>query len=358
MKRNCLFLQTIIILFFIASCKKNDMGTKTPAPKVTTGVYSLNQGNYGMNNTTITYYDFGTGTAAPDYFKAVNGFGLGDTGSDFIIYGGKIYIVMNNSGTVVVANALTLQFLDTIDFKNAGTNRGPENIVASGDKVFVSSTDGNVAVIDTTALSINKFIPVGSNPAQMTISGAKLYVSNTGGFIGGGQFDSTVSVIDLGSLTETSKITVGINPGSIAADSSGNIYVVCTGDYGAVLPSMVKVNTASNAVTKTADTAAGIVRYFNNNLYVTGGYLGVASARVLSTTDFSVLKSNFISDGTLVTTPYSLDIDHATGDVYIGDAKNYVTPGEIFCFDKNGNKKFSFSTTPTASPIGVQLIQH
>jgi len=356
MKTNKLSLITISILISIASCKKTDNVVNTVPPKVTTGVYSLNQGNYGMNNTTITYYDFGTGIATADYYKNVNGFGLGDTGSDFIIYGGKVYIVMNNSGNVAVASAFTAKFIDTIDFKNAGVNRGPENIVAYGSNVFVSSTDGTVAVIDTTSLSISKFITVGSNPAQMAVSGNNLYVSNTGGF--SAQFDSTVSVINLTSLTETSKITVGTNPGSIAADNSGNIYVACTGDYNTIVPSLVKVNTSTNTVTKSADTAAGIVRYYNSNLYVTGGYLGISDVRVLSTDDFSAIKTDFISDGTIVITPYSLDIDAATGDVYVGDAKDYVSAGEIFCFDKNGNKKFSFSTDPTASPIRVQLIQH
>jgi len=355
MKTNKLFLAVIFILAFIASCKKTDVGNTT-APKVTTGVYSLNQGNYGMNNTTITYYDFGTTTATTDYYKNVNGFGLGDTGSDFIIYGGKVYIVMNNSGNVAVANAFTMKFIDTIDFKNAGVNRGPENIVAYGSNVFVSSTDGTVGVIDTTSLSISKFITVGSNPAQMAVSGSNLYVSNTGGY--SAQFDSTVSVINLGSLTETSKITVGINPGSIAADNSGNIYVACTGDYVTIVPSLVKVNTNTNTITKSADTAIGIVRYYNGYLYVIGGYLGIPNVRVLSLDDFSAVKTNFISDGTTVTTPYSLDIDAATGDVYVGDAKDYSSAGEIFCFDKNGNKKFSFSTGPSANPIGVQLIQH
>ena len=60
-----------------------------------------------QNNTTLTYYDFASATPTTDYFKNVNGFGLGDTGSDFIIYGGKVYIVMNVSGYVAVANAFS-----------------------------------------------------------------------------------------------------------------------------------------------------------------------------------------------------------------------------------------------------------
>ncbi len=346
---------TVIVLVVIASCTKKDI-VNTTAPKVTTGLYSLNQGNFGANNTTLTYYDFGTSVATTDYYHNVNGFGLGDTGSDFIIYGGKVYVVMNVSGNVAVADALTAKYIDTISFISSGVNKGPENIVGYGSNVFVSSTDGTVSVIDTTSLSITKSITVGSNPAQMAISGTKLFVSNTGGF--SAQFDSTVSVIDLGTLTQTGKITVGTNPGSIAADNSGNIYVACTGDYASVAPSLVKVNTATNAVVLSADTAVGIVRFYNNNLFITGGYLGAATVRVLSTTDFSLVKSNFISDGTTVINPYGLDIDNATGDVYLGDAKDYTASGTVFCFDKTGAKKFSFSTTPTASPAKVVLIQH
>ncbi len=354
MKSNNLVLAAMCLIIIIASCKKSE--TSATAPKVTTGVYSLNQGNYGFNNTTITYYDLTAGTATTDYYKNVNGFGLGDTGSDFIIYGGKIYIVMNNSGNVAVANALTMKFIDTIAFTTAGVNKGPENIAAYGSNVFVSSTDGTVSVIDTTALTISKSITVGENPAQMAISGSNLYVSNSGGF--SPQFDSTVSVINLSSLTQTTKITVGTNPGSIAVDNSGNIYVACTGDYSSVGPKLVKVNTSTNTVTLSADTAVGVIRFYNNNLYVTGGYLGSSNVRVLSPTDFSVVKANFISDGTAVTTPYGLDIDNATGNVYVSDAKDYVSAGEVFCFDNNGNKKFSFSTAPTATPTKTVLVQH
>jgi YVTN family beta-propeller protein len=221
--------------------------------------------------------------------------------------------------------------------------------------VFVSSTDGTVAVIDTTALSIQKFITVGSNPAQMAVSGNNLYVSNTGGY--SASYDSTVSVIDLNSLTETVKITVGTNPGSITTDNSGNIFIACTGDYGAVIPTLVKVSLSTNKVIKSADTAVGTVRYYNNSLLTTGGYLGAAKVGILNPDDFSSVRPSFVIDGTMVVNPYGLDIDPATGDVYVGDAKDYVSSGAVFCFDKNGNRKFSFSVSPGISPIRTQLIQ-
>jgi len=354
MKKNKLFLFAAALITFLFSCTKDHNPAPVP-PVVTTGLFVLNQGFYGANNTMLTYYDFGTKTPTTDYFKNVNAFGLGDTGSDFIIYGGKVYIVMNVSGYVAVANSSTARFMDTIDFKNAGVNRGPENVVAAGNKVFVSSTDGTVAVIDTTTLTIQKFITVGSNPAQMAVSGNILYVSNTGGF--SASFDSTVSIIDLNSLTETGKITVGTNPGSLATDNSGNLFVACTGDYRAIAPSLVKVSLTTDKVTKTVDSAVGTIRYFNNALYTTGGYFGAANVGILNPDNLAAVRPSFIIDGTAIVNPYGIDIDPATGDVYVGDAKDYVSSGEVFCFDKNGNKKFSFSVTPGISPIRTQLIQ-
>ncbi len=201
MKKNKLLVVACVIIGVLFSCSKDNTPAPPPVPpKVTKGVFVLNQGTYGANNTTLTYYDFASGTQTTDFFKNVNGFGLGDTGSDFVIYGGKMYIVMNVSGYVAVANGVTAKFIDTISFKNAGVNRGPENIVAADGKVFVTSTDGTVAVIDTSSLVVTKYIKVGSNPAQMVVADDILYVSNTGGFSAKfddelRQFQSSTSVV-------------------------------------------------------------------------------------------------------------------------------------------------------------------
>ncbi len=352
MRNNKLAVFVVTLSVFLFSCTKDD--TPPVVPAVTTGVYVLNQGLYGNNNTSLTYYDFSTSAPTTDFFKNVNGFGLGDTGSDFIIYGSKTYVVVNVSGYVAVLNTATAKFTDTINFKKSGVNSGPQNIVASGKHVFVTATDGTVAVIDTVTLAIEKYITVGSNPAQMAVSGDNLYVSNTGGF--SATYDSTVSVISLNSLTVTATITVGLNPGSIAADDAGNIYVACTGDYGSVAPKLVKVALSSSSIIKTAAIAIGTIRFSKGQLLTTGGYLGAANVGLLNTTDLTAARAAFITDGSTIVNPYGLDADPVTGDVYVGDAKDYVSSGEVFCFDKAGKKKFSFSTNPGISPIRTQLV--
>jgi hypothetical protein len=355
MKKIKLPLIAIALAASAVSCKKDDKPVPV-TPKVTTGVYVLSEGSFNANNTTLTYYNFSNSTPVTDFYQNVNGSGLGDTGNDMIIYGSKMYIVMNVSSYLEVADASTAMSLKKIDLKNSASQpRTPRFVVAHKNKVFVSSWDGTVAVIDTAALTIDKFVTVGANPEQMVVSGDNLYVANSGGITPG--YDSTVSIINLNSFTETSKITVGTNPTAITADDAGNLYVGCTGDYGSIRAKLVKVNTATNTVTGSADTAIGKIHFFNGLLYVTGGYLGSSNVRTLNTTDFSASSANFVTDGTAITLPYALNIDEVTGDVYVGDAKDYVSSGEVFCFDHTGKKKFSFSVAPGLNPNTVVFIR-
>jgi YVTN family beta-propeller protein len=345
MKQIKLSMILMALIAVVASCKKSDKQVVTQNPPVnndTTALYVLDQGFYGGNNAALTFYDFSIGRASTDTFQNKNAFKLGDTGTDFIIYGGKMYVVMNVSGYVAVVNPVTAQLIDTISFVVSSVNKEPENIVGYGGNVFVSSTDGTVAVIDTATHAITREITVGTNPAQMIIYGTNLYVSNTGAI--SGSYDSTLSVIDLTTFAE-SKIVVGINPGYIAADNSGNLYVACAGDYGATPASLVKVNTTSKAVVTTVTTSIQVIRFYNNLLYATPGYLSTAaSVSVLSPTDLSVVTPSFITDATAITAAYGLDIDAATGDVYVDDATDFASPGQTVCFDKTGKKKFSLTT--------------
>ena len=354
MKKNAGFL-LVVTLLIVCSCKKNDSPAPV-VPVVTTGVYVLSEGLFNSNNTTLTYYNFATSTATTDFFASSNGSGLGDTGNDMIIYGGKMYIVMNQSSYLEVADATTAKNIKKIDLKTAAAAaRQPRYAVAYKNKVLVSSYDGTVAVIDTAALTIDKFITVGANPEQMVVSGSKLYVANSGGLQP--VPDSTVSVIDLSTFTEIQKIKVPLGPGSMTADDAGNIYVACIGNYTTVPPRLVKISTASNTIIKTADTAVGKMRFYNGKLYATGGYLGSSKVRALNTTDFTAASANFVTDGTAIKLPYGITVDDLTGDVYVTDAKDYISSGEVFCFDKTGKKKFSFSVSPGLNPNTVALIR-
>ena len=153
MKKIKFSLMAIALIAFVVSCKKDDKPVPVP-PKVTTGVYVLSEGSFNGNNTTLTYYNFSNSTPVTDFYQTANGSGLGDTGNDMIIYGSKMYIVMNVSSYLEVDDALTAKSIKKIDLKNPSSQpRTPRFIVAYKNKVFVSCWDGTVAVVDTTALN-------------------------------------------------------------------------------------------------------------------------------------------------------------------------------------------------------------
>lgn len=345
---------SMVVTFF--SCKKDDVPAppEPPSPKITAGVYILNEGTFNGNNTTLTYYDFKTSTPVTDIYKNVNGSSLGDTGNDLMIYGSKMYIVMNGSSYLEVADASTAKRIKKIDLEKGGKPIVPRNVVSYNNNVFVSSWDGTVTVIDTASLAIVKVINVGKNPEQMVVAGNKLFVCNSGGITPG--YDSTVSVIDLNILNETSKMTVGTNPTAIASDNAGNIYVVCKGNYGNIAPQLIKVDINKNAIVKSSLISLDKIRYYKGSIYALGGY-GFPFVQKISADNLALTSTNFIKDGTAVTTPYALNIDELTGDVYVGDAKDYQSSGAVFCFDNSGKLKFKFSTAPGLLPNTVAFFK-
>lgn len=345
---------SIIASIAISSCKKTDSPVIAPVqngPSV--GAYVLSEGT--TNNTKLSYYNKSNNTVVGDFFLQQNPTitgGLGDLGNDMIVYGSKLYVMMTASSFVTVLNLTNATFIKNIPVLNGTAKRRPRYAASAKGKIYVSSSDGTVSVIDTTSLTISAVMTVGSNPEQLAVSGNKLFVTNSGGF-NFPNYDSTVSVINLDNNTVGAKIKVGLNPRKIVADNSGNLYVVVTGDYGSISPKIVKINSNTELVTFSADTAVNTIAFFNNKLYVTNdfAYTGLSSnVRVLNPLNFSSVGSGFITDGTQIQTPYGLDIDENNNDVYVTDAKNYSNSGEVFCFDQNGRKKFSFSVSPGVNP--------
>ena len=354
------FMPLVSAILIFNACKKDDVTVVPPGPvqiSPAVGEYILSEGGFGGgNNTRLSYHTNSTGVTVGDFFLQQNPGtgGLGDTGNDMIIYGSKLYIVVNNSNRVTVLNAGNATFIKHISFENP-IPKLPRYAAAAKGKVYVSNSDGTVSVIDTVGLNITANIPVGSNPEQLAVSGDKLFVTNSGGF-NFPNYDSTVSVINLLTNTAGAKIRVGINPRKIVADNSGNLYVVASGNYGSVPAKIIKINAASETVIFSADTAVNTIAWYNNKLYVTNdfAYTGLSSkVRVLSTADFRNLSGSFITDGTVIQTPYGLDINEENNDVYITDAKDYTVSGMVFCFDQTGKKKFSFSVNPGVNPNKV-----
>ena len=344
----------------LQACKKDDQIVNPDPIQPAKGVYVLSEGGFGANNAMLGYRNAATGAFAADFYLQQNPLlssGLGDVANDALIYGGKMYIVMNGSGNVTVLNAATGSLLTKISFINGATNKSPRYAIGIRGKVFVSAFDNTVSVIDTTTFSITNTINVGSNPEGLASYGDYLYVANSGG-LNYPNVDSTVSVINLNTLAEIKKITVAKGPNKIDINSAGKVFVSCFGVFPSANPSVGIINSSTNTLETMMPASYQFthLRIYKDIAYFYNTY-GSNNVTMYHTIADTLVRAGFINDGTAVQTVYGVNFDEQNDDVYITDAKDFVSTGEVTCFDRTGTKKFSFGVTPGINPNKVLFLR-
>jgi DNA-binding beta-propeller fold protein YncE len=67
---------------------------------------------------------------------------------------------------------------------------------------------------------------------------------------------------------------------------------------------------------------------------------------IINTQTHQKVSDNFITDGTdkEIVIPYAVAVNPITKDIYVTDAKDYVSPGRLYCFDRFGVKKWDVRT--------------
>jgi hypothetical protein len=351
-----------IICLLITSCRKDpkpiaeEVETLFPANPSSTikGVYVLNEGNMNMNKATLDFVDYTTGLYRRNIYNQANPEvtkGLGDVGNNMAVYGSKLYVVVNNSNKVEVLNAKTGKRITQINLVNC------RHIVFHNNKAYASAylsaiadpnaPNGIVAEIDTTTLLIERRVTVGRQPEEIAVVGNKLYVANSGGY-SPPNYERTLSVVDLISFTETKRIDVAINLNHVKADRYGDLYVNSQGDYLTITPKLFVIDTQTDRIKKTFDLQAQNFCIDDDLAYVistgTGGQK--YSYNLINIKDETLLSQQFITDGTQnqIAAPYGLTVNPLTKEILVTDARDYVSPGTLYCFSPTGSRKWSVIT--------------
>ena len=347
--------QTLFCAFlslFVACDDLEDKSTSTTidgniTETGTAEIYILSEGLFNLNNSSLAKYSFKSNKLVKNYFKDLNKRGLGDTANDIVLYGSKLYIVVNVSSTIEVIDFQTGISIKQIPmFTDNGSSRQPRHIAFYENKAYVCSFDGTVARIDTTSLQIESFTKAGRNPENICVKNKKLYVSNSGGldYSEGLGVDNTVSVIDIESFTEIKKIEVGPNPGCISPGPDEAVYVatygsnIADGDFN-----FVKINSQTDEVERIYNEKVMNFAIDNNNIAYLYNYnynTEASSIKVLNLRTGETIRENFITDGTKISTPYSINVNPYSGNVYITEAYSYTITGDVLCFNTNGQLLF------------------
>ena len=328
------------------------------------GMYLLNEANMGSNKSSIDYVDFRNAYYVRNIYAERNPEvvkELGDVGNDIQIYGNKLYAVINCSHKVEVMDVRTCKRIGQVDIPNCRYIR-----FAKG-KAYVSAYVGPVAIdpnaqlgavyeVDTASLAVTRKVTVGYQPDELEVLGEYLYVANSGGYRAPAS-DSTVTVVDIYGLKQIQKIPVGINLHRIRKDRYGKLWVTSRGDYNTI-PSRLYVldrkdkNSKEMVVKDTLDIPCSEMYIQGDSLYfysvewnkqterntVTYGIIDVRTGQLVT--------DHFITDGTEqdIVIPYGICVHPTTGDIYVTDAKNYVSSGVLHCYDRHGKKKWSVRT--------------
>ena len=286
----------------------------------------------GSNKARLDYMNLQTGEYYANWYGAQNPKQvkeLGDVGNDIQVYGGRLYAVINCSHKVEVMDRKA-RHIGQVDIPNC------RYMAFRGDKLYVSAYVGSIAdpdllgsvfEIDTASLTITREVKVGHQPDELCIVGGSLYVCNSGGYLIN-RHDSTLSVIDLDSFTETQQIVVGKNPRRVRADEQGALWV-CT-DEG-----IVKIDQSGQ---RRIDVPADNISICQTTVYVLDREQN--TLRAFSTIDMSEQKVSI--DIAAYEHPYGL---LALPDaLYITDAKNYVSSGVLHCYSYDGHERWSAKT--------------
>lgn len=376
MKKLCLL---VMICFTVCACQTDDPltgdviqnpgegGIDQPSGTVT-GFYLLNQGNMSMNKASLDYMNYETGTYKRNIFSQANPNlvgGLGDVGNAMGIYGSKLYVVVNASNKIEVLNANTGVRIKQIDLDNG------RYLTFYNGKAYVSSylgtigdpkaPKGIVAEIDTTSLNITRRVEIGRQPEELVAFNNKIYVANSGGY-SPPDYESTISVIDIPSFIETKRLDVAVNLHRLKIDSEGDLYVTSRGDYYEIPSKLFVIDTKTETIKKSFDVGVTdftihkdiAYMYSTEFSYISGDY--TSSYRMLDTRTETFLETTFIPDTykNLIEMPYGIAVHPDTDDVLITDAKDYVTPGTLYCFTAEGELKWSVETGDIPAQIAFK----
>lgn len=339
MRKTILALGMACLAIFSA-CEKDENaqqqnGSATDTDSPYKYMYILNEGLWGANDASLDRLVFATGELEKDVFASANSRNLGDVANDMVIYGSKMYILLNQSNTIEVVSPATAKSEKTISL----AGKSPRKMVGHDGYLYVSCHSDEIVKIDTATLTVAGSCNVGRDPECMCVIGSTLFVANSGG-LDYPNYDTTISIVDLTAFQEVKKARIGLNPSLVAPIGNGKIMVLCNGNYSDIPSSLSVFDISDESVTK--------LNYQTSKFFIMGNtaycydfdwgtYQAVFFKINLNTFEKESLTLNGSSS---IASPYEISVNPSNGDIYVTDSQNSSSNGDILCFSKEGKLKW------------------
>lgn len=328
--RNLLFV--ILSLIVLSSCVKDK-----PSEQVNSAVnmsssqkvYVINEGNFTSGNASVSYYDPQSKQVIEDLYNTQNNTALGDVAQSMNVINGKYYVVVNNSGKIMVCD----QQFKKIDQINGLTS--PRFILPiTNQKAYVSDyKSNNIHVIDlnTHLKTASVYCPGWTEQMQLIYN--KVFVTN--------MRRNYVYVINTLSDKIEDSVFVGINAGTICLDKRDKIWVVASGDQVNSSGRLTRINALTNQVEQFFEFVIGAspekicLNKTKDTLYFMSGHI-----YRMAINDTGLPGTAFIEKGNKVF--YGLGINPFDYTIYAADALDYMQKSNIYVFDAKGSQITNF----------------
>lgn len=330
---------------------KETPGESLPAAEGDDGIlFILNEGNFQYSNASLSVYDPENRQVTNEAFIKANGMKLGDVAQSMTIYGGKGWIVVNNSNVVFAVDPVTLKEKGRIE--NLTFPRCIHFV--SDSKAYVSQLwDNRIAIIDPKTYRITGHIEV---PDMKPGSGSTEQMIRYGDYVfcNCWSYQNRIIKIDTRSDEVVASLEVGIQPNSLALDRYGKLWTVTDGGYegspfGFEAPALVKIDAESFRVEKIFSFSLGdacseiCLNGAKDRIYWINDDIWAMDVIASEPPAHPVIKAG----NTLY---YGLTVAPVSGDVYVADAIDYQQTGRIYRYSGDGKliDQFNVGITPGA----------
>lgn len=352
MKKYSLIIAALLLSFF--ACQKDE--PQDPIPETDNPVYYIsNEGAFSYGNASVSIF-YTDGNMVNDAFKKANGRSPGDVLQSIARANGKVYMMVNASNKIEIAKEKSFEELGVI--QNVSLPRYME--VTSNSRAYVSAwgNSGQVYVLDLLNDKITDSIAVGNGPENMLASDGKLYVTNSGGFTN----DSILTVIDQTTNKVISSLVVGDNPTDIVKGEAGTIWILCKGRvlYNANWqiighkPSyLVQTNMAAQNILKKIKIAHDKhpshleISPDNKYLYYGAGFGFNGLYR------YDIANNNLESTSLINKDFYGFNIDANSNLIFAFEATSFTVSGKLLIYHLDGILKSEYAIG--VGPNGVSF---
>lgn len=325
----------IFVIIFLISCVKDKMPDSIkPYVELSSlkKVFVVNEGNYGSTNASISLYDPANNNVIENFYQFQNNESpiIGDVAQSLSKINDKFYLVVNNSGKIIVCNSQLKKINQIINLPS------PRYVLPiTNQKAYVSNYVGNlISIIDLNSNTVIGSISCSGWTEKMVLIYNKAFITN--------MRRNYIYIINTISDFKEDSVEVGINSGSIVIDKNDKIWVLSSGDnVNSKLARLSRINSITNKIeyvfqfeTSDSPNSLNINKTADTLFYINGGIFKMP----INSNQLPI--SPFINSGNK--NFYSIGINPNTFDVFAADAMDYVQKSNIYIYDAFGNPKIYF----------------